>query len=49
MLEVVVIAIIGGIALIFIKVEQSKAIIDLLDAVQSICMTVIAWAMKLAP
>ncbi|MCB0368248.1 MAG: dicarboxylate/amino acid:cation symporter [Bdellovibrionales bacterium] len=49
MLEVVVISIIGGIALISIKANQSEIILDILEVVQNICMTVISWAMKLAP
>jgi len=49
MLDVVVLSIIGGIALISIEQKQSKSIMDLLEVVQEISMTVISWAMRLAP
>lgn len=49
MMEVVVVAIIGGVALVSIDVKQSKIILDVLEVVQSICMTIISWAMNLAP
>lgn len=49
MMDVVIIAIIGGIALISIETKQANIVLDLLDVVQNICMTVIAWAMKIAP
>ncbi len=49
MLEVVVIAIIGGIALISIEQKQSILVMDFLEVIQNICMTIISWAMKLAP
>jgi len=49
MLDVVVLSIIAGIALLSIKEAQAKSIIDGLESIQSICMTVISWAMKVAP
>lgn len=49
MLEVVFIAIIGGVALVSIEPKQSQIILDVLEVVQSICMTIISWAMRLAP
>ena len=49
MLEVVIIAIIGGIAFLSIQKDQSKVVMDTLEVIQNICMTVIGWAMKLAP
>jgi Na+/H+-dicarboxylate symporter len=49
MLEVVVIAVIGGISLLSLKTEQAKSVLGLLEAVQNICMIVIGWAMRLAP
>jgi Na+/H+-dicarboxylate symporter len=49
MLDVVVLSIIGGIALISIEQKQSKSIMDLLEVVQEISMTIISWAMRLAP
>jgi Na+/H+-dicarboxylate symporter len=49
MLDVVVLSIIAGVALISIDHKQSKSIMDLLEVVQEVCMTVISWAMRLAP
>jgi Na+/H+-dicarboxylate symporter len=49
MMDVVVIAMIGGIALLSIEKKQTWLILDLLEVVQNICMTVITWAMKIAP
>jgi Na+/H+-dicarboxylate symporter len=49
MLEVVILSIIAGIALISIEQKQSKSIMDLLEVVQQISMTIISWAMRLAP
>jgi Na+/H+-dicarboxylate symporter len=49
MLDVVVLSIIGGVALISIDHKQSKSVMDLLEVVQEVCMTVISWAMRLAP
>ena len=49
MIDVVIIAIIGGVALLSIGVKQSTVVLDLLEVVQNICMKVIAWAMKIAP
>ena len=49
MLEVVVLAIIMGIALISIETNQAKSVLDILETVQSVSMAVISWAMKLAP
>ena len=49
MMDVVIIAIIGGIALLSIEAKQTQIVLDLFEVVQSICMTVITWAMKIAP
>jgi Na+/H+-dicarboxylate symporter len=49
MLDVVMIAIIGGIAMISVEQKQSKSIINLLEVVQEVCITIISWAMRLAP
>jgi len=42
-------AIIGGIALISVESKQANVVLDFLEVVQSICMTVISWAMRIAP
>ena len=49
MLQVVVFAIIFGIALVSLPTKQSKPLLDLLDSIQDVCMTVVRWAMLLAP
>jgi len=49
MLQVVIFAVIVGIALISMSVEQSKPMLDLLGSLQQVCMTVVQWAMRLAP
>lgn len=49
MLEVVIFAIIVGIALVIMAPAQSKPLLDLLGSLQEVCMTVVRWAMWLAP
>jgi Na+/H+-dicarboxylate symporter len=49
MLEVVVIAVIGGISLLQLQKSQAEVVLSLLEATQNICMIVIGWAMKVAP
>jgi len=49
MLQVVIFAIVVGIALISMPVSQSKPMLDLLGSLQQVCMTVVQWAMRLAP
>ncbi|MBC7183139.1 MAG: cation:dicarboxylase symporter family transporter, partial [Marinobacter sp.] len=49
MLQVVIFSIIVGIALVSMAPEKSRPMLDLLDSLQQICMTVVRWAMRLAP
>lgn len=49
MLSIVVFAIIAGIAMLALDAPTAEPVIRLLGAVQEICMTIIRWAMKLAP
>ena len=49
MLQVVLFSVVIGVALISLTPAQSKPLIDLLNALQQICMTVVKWAMRLAP
>jgi len=49
MLQVVLFAVILGLALIAMDPEKSTLLLDLLGALQEICMTVVRWAMVLAP
>ncbi|KUO51201.1 MAG: Na+:H+ dicarboxylate symporter [Desulfitibacter sp. BRH_c19] len=49
MLQVVLFAIVLGLALIAMAPKQAKPILDLLNSIQEVCMTVVKWAMLLAP
>ncbi len=49
MLQVVIFAIIVGIALVALTPAQSKPLLDLLMSLQHVCMTIVRWAMRLAP
>ncbi|MDH3419130.1 MAG: dicarboxylate/amino acid:cation symporter [Gammaproteobacteria bacterium] len=49
MLQVVIFAVIVGVALVALTPTQSKPLLDLLTSLQQVCMTVVRWAMRLAP
>lgn len=49
MLQVVLFAIIFGVALVMMPPVQSKPLLELLGSLQEVCMTVVRWAMWLAP
>lgn len=49
MLQVVIFSLIVGVALISMKPKEALPIIDLLGSLQEVCMTVVKWAMLLAP
>lgn len=49
MLQVVMFAMIMGVALVMMKPAQSKPLLDLMSSLQEVCMTVVGWAMRLAP
>jgi Na+/H+-dicarboxylate symporter len=49
MLQVVIFSVIIGIALVTMAPAQARPMLDLLDSLQQICMTVVRWAMRLAP
>ena len=49
MLAVVIFGMIVGIALVMIAPAQARPLLDLLGSVQQVCMTVVRWAMWLAP
>ncbi|HDZ09537.1 dicarboxylate/amino acid:cation symporter [Pseudohongiella sp.] len=49
MLQVVIFSIIVGIALVTMVPAAARPMLDLLDSLQQICMTVVRWAMRLAP
>tara|TARA_R110002110_G_scaffold404606_1_gene623096 strand:- start:109795 stop:111216 length:1422 start_codon:yes stop_codon:yes gene_type:complete len=49
MLQVVVFAFLVGLALVSMAPKNSKPMLDLLGSLQEVCMTVVRWAMVLAP
>ncbi|WP_438958080.1 dicarboxylate/amino acid:cation symporter [Porticoccus sp.] len=49
MLEVVIFAMIMGVALVMMTPLQAKPLLDLMGSLQEVCMTVVRWAMLLAP
>jgi Na+/H+-dicarboxylate symporter len=49
MLQVVIFAIVVGVALVALSPQQSKPMLELLMSLQQVCMTVVRWAMRLAP
>ena len=49
MLQLVIYAMIMGVALLALPAKKSKLILQVLDSIQSIAMQVVSWAMLLAP
>jgi len=49
MLQVVLFAVIFGVALVMMAPAQARPLLDLLGSLQEVCMTVVRWAMLLAP
>lgn len=49
MLDVVIFAMVVGVALVMMSPQQSKPLLDLMGSLQEVCMTVVKWAMWLAP
>ncbi len=49
MLQIVIFSVIVGIALVSMAPEKARPMLDLLDSLQQVCMTVVKWAMRLAP
>lgn len=49
MLQVVIFAIVVGAALVIMAPRQAKPLLDLLGSLQEVCMTVVRWAMRIAP
>ena len=49
MLQVVVFALLIGIALLSLPRQQSRPLIELLGSIQDLCMVVVRWAMHLVP
>ena len=49
MLEIVLFAFVVGVALVVMPAPKAAPLFDLLESLQNVCMTVVRWAMKLAP
>jgi Na+/H+-dicarboxylate symporter len=49
MLPIVIFSIIFGIALVSISAVQSRPLLEVLGSLQDVCMTIVKWAMLLAP
>lgn len=49
MLQVVIFAMVIGVALVMMAPAQAKPLLDLMGSLQEVCMTVVRWAMVLAP
>lgn len=49
MLQIVVFSIIFGLALVSLKPEHSKPMLDLLGSLQQVVMRIVSWVMRLAP
>ena len=49
MLQIVISAVIFGIALLTMPQEQSKPLLDLLASVQAVCMVIVKWVLRFAP
>lgn len=49
MLQVVIFAMVVGVALVMMAPIKAKPMLDLLGSLQEVCMTVVRWAMVLAP
>lgn len=49
MLQVVIFAAVMGVALVIMSPVQSRPLLDLMGSLQEVCMTVVKWAMRLAP
>lgn len=49
MLQVVIFSMVVGVALVAMAPAQSRPMLDLLGSLQEVCMTVVRWAMLLAP
>ncbi|MCR9258745.1 MAG: dicarboxylate/amino acid:cation symporter [Pseudomonadaceae bacterium] len=49
MLQIVIFGVIVGVALVSMPPQQSKPLLDLLESLQQVCMTVVKWAMLVAP
>lgn len=49
MLQIVITAVILGMALVMTPPEQRKPLLDLLSSVQAVCMVIVGWVLRFAP
>jgi len=49
MLQVVIFAVIIGVALLSMEAKNSRLLLDLMESIQEVCMIVVKWAMFIAP
>jgi Na+/H+-dicarboxylate symporter len=49
MLQTVISAVIIGVALVALPISQRKPILELLGAIQSVCMVIVGWVLKFVP
>jgi Na+/H+-dicarboxylate symporter len=49
MLQIVLFAVFVGVALVSLKEEQARPLLDLLNSLQEVCLKVVRWAMLIAP
>ena len=49
MLQIVMTAVIIGLALVMSRADQRKPLLDLLASVQAVCMVIVAWVVRFAP
>jgi Na+/H+-dicarboxylate symporter len=49
LLQIVIFSLIFGVAMVTMNVTQSKPLLELLGSLQKVCMTIVKWAMVLAP
>ena len=49
MLQIVLTAVIIGVALVMTPLEQRKPLLDLLSSVQAACMVIVGWVLRFAP
>jgi Na+/H+-dicarboxylate symporter len=49
MLQIVIFGMVIGVALVMMPPQQSRPLLDLTGSLQNVCMTVVRWAMWLAP
>ena len=49
MLQIVISAVIFGVALLTMPLEQAKPLTDLLASIQAVCMVIVKWVLRFAP